>query len=221
MRRLLVAAVALGGLVFSSSAASAQDPFSVVAVPWVGTAPTIPHDAVAGDWFWLQAVAQGDCADTIQYRWDYDGNDTFDLDWADAASAYNLGVKHTYPDIGQTRQYVARVEARCGALGEAVSANFYVKVHDSPTQGQQINRAVSNGLWYGHTQLARDANTRTAAWGHRASTAVLAQAMMNRGHRSGVESSVDPYVEDVQWSVHSLLSEFRAFHGVFATGLAG
>ncbi|MFN3202408.1 MAG: thrombospondin type 3 repeat-containing protein [Bradymonadia bacterium] len=206
---LVIAALTLG-----TGAAHAQDAFRPVTVPWVGTQPSVPHPAVAGEWHYLQAVARGDCADTVQFRWDYDGDGVFDTNFANAPSVDNLGVKHTYPDIDRDRLYVARVEARCGAAGEAVSASFPVMVYDEPTQTQRIDRSISLGLWYGHLQLAHTAATDQRRWPtttddytHNASaTAALAQAMMNRGHRAGVDPSVDPYVDDVRGIIHYLVA---------------
>ncbi len=207
MRATTTRLLALAFVAASTGTALAQEAFRPVAVPWVGTAPTVPHDAVAGQWFWMQAVARGACADTIQYRWDFEGDGTFDMGWTNAPSRHDLAVKHTYPDGGQTRLYVARVEARCGAAGEPSSADFYVRAHSGPTRGQRVNRAISNGLWYGHKSLSRSADGRKAWWGHRAASAALAQAMMNRGHRAGVSPDVSPYVDDAQGILHYLLGE--------------
>ena len=38
-------------------------------------------------------------------------------------------------------------------------------------------------------------------------TGVFAQAMMNRGHKAGADPEVDPYVEDVLWMIHWLLTQ--------------
>ncbi len=203
-------------LLLACSPVFGQEAFRVVAVPWVGTAPFIPHDGVAGQWHWLQAVAQGTCAQTIQYRWDPQGDGTFDYDWRNASNRWDLGLQHTYPDSGQTRLYAARVEARCGADGEVVAATFSIRVHSGATFGQRVNRAISNGQWYGHRSLTRTEATRRAHWSTEASTAALAQGMMNRGHRAGVDPTVDPYVEDVQWMLHDVLTYLQRRAG---TGL--
>ena len=210
MRRLLIIVAVLGALLGSTSAL-AQDEFRAVAVPWVGTAPHVPHDGVAGEWHWLQAVAQGPCATTVQFRWDFQGDGEFDTAWTNAPSAWDLGIQHTYANDGQTRLYIAAVEARCGAAGEPVTAFFPVRMYAEPTQAQRVNRAISNGLWYGHRSLTRDVARTRANWSLEASTAALAQAMMNRGHRAGVDPTVDPYVEDVQWMLHYLLAHLTRF----------
>ena len=56
-----------------------------------------------------------------------------------------------------TEDFKERQEA-----GEPASADFYVKAHSAPTRGQRVNRAISNGLWYGHKSLTRSADGRKA-----------------------------------------------------------
>ena len=204
------------GLVALSGSAQAQEAFRPVTIPWVGTKPSVPHQAVAGQWHYLQAVARGDCADTVQFRWDYEGDGVFDTAFVNAPSVENLGVKYTYPSIGRDKLYAAQVEARCGAAGEPVKASFPVQVYESPTKSQRINRSIDLGLWFGHISLARDAATDTAWWPYRndyhydtAPSAAFAQALMNRGHTAGVDPAVDPYVDDVRKVMHYLVSHLQ------------
>ncbi len=208
--RLWMAACAL--LSLSTSAAFAQADFEVVSVPWVGTAPEVPHDGVAGEWHYLQATARN-CDGAIEYRWDFDGNGQYDLDWAAAPNRWNLGTQYTYQGLEETRLFIARVEGRCGgADGPTATADFPIRVHVDPPRGIRVNRSISNALWYGHITLVRDAVTRTArfgaAAGNWADTALLAQAMMNRGHKQGVDPAVDPYHEDVLWMLHYVLAHY-------------
>lgn len=192
--------------------ALAQEDFTVVAVPWVGTAPEVPHDGVAGQSHYLQAVARN-CDGAIEYRWDYDGNGTYDMNWTAAPNRWNLGTQHTYAGLEETRLFVARVEGRCGgAEGATASAEFPLRMHVDPTRGIRVNRSISNGLWYGHISLVRDVGTRTARFGGQggnwADTALLAQAMMNRGHKEGVDPAVDPYHESALWMLHYVLQHY-------------
>ena len=149
------------GIALAVGPAGAQDPpaFEVVAVPWVGTTPHIPHDAVDGQWHYFQAVARN-CDEAPEFRWDFDGDGEYDLDWAPAPDRWNLGTRYTYPAQPRTRLFDARVEGRCGeALAEA---QFRIRVHVDATRAQRVNRAISNGLWLGHIGLARDPERRTA-----------------------------------------------------------
>lgn len=207
-RRVLATLLALTGV----AAAQEADPnaFRVVTVPWVGTTPRVPHDGVDGQWHYFQAVARGTCDEAIQYRWDFDGDGTWDTAFVNAANRWNLGAKHTLPAQGQDRLFVARVQGKCGAA--LAEAEFPLRMRANPTRAQKVNRAVSNGLWYGHINLIRDPNLRQAHWGDRAGrhwipdTAMLAQAMMNRGHVAGVNGEIDPLIEDGQWMLHAVLS---------------
>ena len=202
---VLALTAALAALI--TPAHAQNEAFRVVTVPWVPTDPTIPHDGVAGQPHYLQAIAH-DCVDgAIEYRWDHDGDGTYDADFAPAPDRWNLGVQHTY-QTAETRLFNARIEARCGQA--TATAEFPLRIHVDPPLGIRVNRAISNGLWVGHAQLVRDPAARHARFGaeffNEADTAMLAQAMMNRGHRAGVDPAVDPYLEDVQWMLHYVVS---------------
>ena len=191
----------------AASAAHAQNAFRVVTVPWVSTAPQVPHDGVDGQSSYFQAVAQGECAVPITHRWDYDGDGTWDTEFLPAPDRWNLGSQYTFPAQAETRLYIARVE---GACGEArATAEFPIQIHVEPTLRVEVNRAISNGMWYGHLQLTRNPANRTAvmiAPGHAETAAsAMAQAMMNRGHNAPISPAVDPYVEDVTWIIHANL----------------
>ena len=195
---------ALAALALSPAYAQ-NEAFRVVTVPWVPTDPTIPHDGVAGELHSLQAVASA-CADgPIEYRWDVDGDGTYEGDFIRAADRRWLHALHTY-QTDQPRLFYARVEARCGQT--TASAEFRLRIHVDPPLGIRVNRAISNGLWYGHITLRHIHGFRRAYFtgeaNYLADTAALAQAMMNRGHRAGVDPAVSPYVEDVQWMLHEV-----------------
>ncbi len=201
-----IASLCVLGLFFGGSAL-AQDPpgesFRVITVPWVGTAPHVPHDAVNGEWHYFQAVARG-CPVGVEYRWDYDGDGTYDHDWVLAPNRWNLGRQFTLPDQEATRLFIARVQGRCGE--QLATDEFPIRVRVEPTREQWINRMVDVGMWFAHLSLNRDENTRTAWWTRDVDTSLVGQAMMNRGHRGGVDPEDDPYLEDVQWILHRIAS---------------
>lgn len=181
--------------------------FDVVTVPWVGTAPSVPHDGVVDQPHYLQAVARN-CEGAIEFRWDHDGDGMWDTEWAAAPNRWNLATTHTYAELDATRLFIARVEGRCDGEANDI-AEFPIRVHVDPTLTQRANRAVSNGLWYGHTALTRDPANMQAHWGEEVGTAMMAQAMINRGHKAGVDPAIDPYLEDVQWMLHYVASHLE------------
>ena len=50
----------------------------VIPVPWVGTAPLIPHDAYNGKEITFKAIARGGDG-TYLYEWDFNGDGTYDF----------------------------------------------------------------------------------------------------------------------------------------------
>ncbi|MCA9543208.1 MAG: hypothetical protein KC613_02430, partial [Myxococcales bacterium] len=182
--------------------------FEVVSVPWVGSDPGVPHDAVAGEFHYLQAVARN-CNGAVDFRWDVDGDGTWDTPWAQAPDRWNLGLQHTYPaNMGASALYVARVQGRCGLTTD--TAEFPVFVRVEPSKAQRVNRLISNGLWYGHTQLAHDVATQQARWRERVDTAAFGLALLRRGHRPTFDPRVDPYAEDLRWMAHYVISGLEA-----------
>jgi MYXO-CTERM domain-containing protein len=205
-------AVPLGLGVWAQAASAQEQPppaFQVITVPWVSTNVNVPRDAVNGQWHYFQAVARN-CATTVQFRWDFDGDGTYDTNWTNAPNLWNLGARYTYPNQEVDRLFIARVQGRCGNNDAAASASaeFPIRVRVDPTRTQKVNRAVDNGLWYIHVNLARDTTHHTANWNGLPDTPIFAQAMMNRGHRAGIDPNIDPYYEDVLWMLHYTLTGY-------------
>jgi hypothetical protein len=215
-KQSLLASLGLGaaGLVAMVAPAHAQQaPFSVVTVPWVPTRPDVPHEGVDQQWHYFQATARGGNCANVEYRWDFTGDGTWDTNggnFANAQSRWNLGPaggqKFAYPAQAADRLFVARVEGRCGA--ETDTAEFPIRIRVNPTRPQRLNRAISNGLWYGHLQLNRDAANARAFWTDTPDTAALAQAYLNRGHRATIDPETDPYREDALWMINFLLTRY-------------
>ena len=213
MRRMRTASVVATGLLAllgSGREAKAQaEPFRVISVPWVATRPEVPHDGVNGQSSYFQAVGRGGNCGTYEYRWDFNGDGLWDTNggnFTDAPSKWDLGVQYTYDNQAADRLFVARVEGRCGA--ETDTAEFPIRIRVNPTRAQRLNRAITNGLWYGHVAMSRDEANHLAWWGETPDMAVLAQAFMNRGHRHGVDPETDPYYEDANWIVNMLLTRY-------------
>ncbi|MEZ4436736.1 MAG: MYXO-CTERM sorting domain-containing protein [bacterium] len=215
-------AASIAGLALAPLAAIAGgDPFTAQTVPWVPTAPDIPHSAISGQPAILQAVARGACAGPITYQWDVDGDGVDDTAPVEAASRHDLSHVHTY-EVAEETVFVARVTARCGAVTS--SATFPVRVHVEPTLRHRVDRAISHGMWWGHVTLQRDEAAGTAllptlaqaglGFGvsdPQADTAALLQVYLNRGHRAGVDPADDPYRADVDGMMRYLLGLYREF----------
>ena len=205
MTRRKAAAGVMAASLLASLPAYAADPFTVVTVPWVATDPLVPHDGVDGSWHYLQAVGRGGDCVTIDYQWDFEGDGIYDAVALSSNDPRNLGYKHTYPSYGVDRYMVARIEATCGL--ETSTAEFPILLRVDPTLTQRVNRAISNGLWRVHTLFNRDEAQKRAWIRDEPSTAMNIQALMNRGHRAGVNPNLDPYYEDVLWSLHYLAAD--------------
>ena len=183
------------------------EPFAVLTVPWVAADARIPHDGVDGEWHYAQAVARGGSCPAVEYRWDFEGDGAWDTALAPAADRNDLGARHIWSRAPDDRVVVARVEARCG--DESASAEFPLRLRVAPTVRQRLSRAVSNGLWYAHTRLVRDALRDTAGWVDLATTAHLLRAMAARGHRDGAGLDRDPYADDVRMLAHTLFARLE------------
>jgi hypothetical protein len=108
--------------VFISTNANAQ--FTVIAVPYRGQNPSIPHYTYSGHATVLKAVARtSNPSATLYYRWDADGNGTWDNvgtgspvapgNWY-LGNCYSLDGKYYYPyldpAVTQKKLYLATIE---------------------------------------------------------------------------------------------------------------
>ena len=213
----------VGGLIAASvlglPGAQAQvAPFEVHTVPWVSHAPRVPHDAWAGQPSYLQAVAVGGNCGTYEFRWDYNGDGAFDSNggnFQNAPAAWNLGLQYSYPAGDVDRLYVARVEGRCGA--DVDQAEFHVIVRAAPSRAQKVNRAISNGMWYAHITSVRELDSDSIKFGGVVDTAMMAQAMLNRGHNATAPDT-DPLKHTVRRYLHYVLRNFGPHAGGAAEG---
>ena len=213
-------AVALVGL--ASGSAVAGEAIGVQTVPWVPTAPHIPHSAISGQPTILQAVGRStDCGLPITYRWDVDGDGVDDTEPVEVVSLHDLSHVHTY-EVAEETVFVARVTASCGP--QSASATFPVRVHVEPTLRNRVDRSISHGMWWGHVTLQRDEAAGTAllptlaqagiGFGisdPQADTAALLQVFLNRGHRAGIDPADDPYRADVELMMRYLLGLYAEF----------
>ena len=192
----------------ASPALAGVEPLAVSTVPWVPAAPQVPHEAWAGRFTWFQATARGGSCQAYEYRWDYDGNGSWDSNggnYALAPNRWNLGSRFVWPAADADRLVIARVDVRCGA--ESAQGEMPIVVRANPSRLQKVYRALSNGMWWGHINLSRDPGNLRAGFGPEPlDGAMLAQAFANRGHKAGADPAIDPYVENTRWLLHNSLN---------------
>ena len=199
--------------------ASAID--DVVSVPWVATAPGIPHDTYNGQTTVFKAVARG-LSSTARYEWDFgDGTSSSVLSANRVANNEfaDLHATHAYANQASSRLFIATVYVcDTGTDGGAcdpragLSAQYKVQVHAPTTRTVRVNKAIDDALW----RLHRVWNRRSGAVGARraytsggdqwASTSAECQAFEIQGHTLAVSEATDPYVTDVRQCLNELLA---------------
>ncbi|VGO19766.1 hypothetical protein [Pontiella sulfatireligans] len=140
----------------------------VVPVPWDWTDPSIPHPVYPGRKARIKAIAR-DCASTVYYRVDVDGDYVWDTDWL-TGNRYNIEHLHFYPSSpGQTgyTRYTAIIECKETPTSESFYGSYPVMMchdvstventHEATLHQLAVMRAlaVDEALWYLHKNLVR------------------------------------------------------------------
>jgi len=184
---------------------------TVIPVPWVATAPLIPHDTYNGKEITLKAMARGGDG-TYTYEWDFDGDGTYDF--SDTTNnQYDLSAKYTYPDQLFDKIFIARIRVASG--GEVVTAQYPVRAHATATQSVKVNVAIDEALWWMHRKMLRW-DSGSVAYGALTdqmlgSTGAAVQAWENQGHKPGGNYDTNPYVEDVRRGMNFILSKSHPY----------
>ena len=178
----------------------------VIPVPWVGTAPLIPHDAYNGKEITFKAIARGGDG-TYLYEWDFDGDGTYDF--SDTTNnSYDLSAKHTYPDQLFDRIFVARIRVTSGATSRHRRISCKGSFNSHPKR--KVNVAIDEALWWMHQKMLRwdSGNVQYGALTDQTlgATGAAVQAWENQGHKPGGDYATNPYVEDVRRGMNSILS---------------
>jgi hypothetical protein len=186
-------------------------PLSVIPVPWVASAPLIPHDTYNGKEITFKAIARGGDG-TYLYEWDFDGDGTYD--YSDTTNnRYDLSAKHTYPDQLFDRIFIARIRVSSG--GDVVTADYPVRAHATATQSVKINVAIDEALWWMHVHMMRwdSGFVQFGALTDQmlGSTGAAVQAWENQGHKPGGNFDTNPYVEDVRRGLNLILSKSHPY----------
>jgi hypothetical protein len=183
----------------------------VIPVPWVGTAPLIPHDAYNGKEITFKAIARGGDG-TYFLEWDFDGDGVYDYSGT-TTNRYDLSARYTYPDQSFDRIFSARIRVSSG--GEIVTANYPVRVHSTATRSVKVNVAIDEALWWIHQNLLRwesgDVQFGTLTDQMLGSTGAAVQAWENQGHKPSGDYDTNPYVEDVRRGMNFILSKSNPY----------
>ena len=138
-------------------AATVRAQMDVVTVPFVADDPTSPHLAYNGHPTRLKAMARGGGCDTVFFRWDVNGDGTWDqcTDRGSPAAGgwyqddrYTLDCLVSYPDAGQRTSWEAIIEAACTTDGSSPSAygTYPVLVMAEVPRGRSAN--PTRGTWW-------------------------------------------------------------------------
>jgi len=156
--------------VATENTASAQA-LEVVPVPWNALDTTIPHQAYNDKQITFKAIARGGTTGTWTYRWDFDGDGTFDFTTGSTTDRYNLAATYTFTGVTTTTTYNAVVEVTNDT--EVVTGVYPIRVFaDVPTDPTtatarqlQVMRgvAVDDALWYMHDRMAQAASPSETA----------------------------------------------------------
>jgi hypothetical protein len=180
---------------------------NVIPVPWVGTAPLIPHDTYNGREIAFKAIARGGDG-TYFYEWDFDGDGTYDFSNI-TNKLYDLSARYTYPDQFFDRLFIARI--RVTSNEQIITEEYPVMVHATATQSIKTNVAIDEALWWLHQNMVRWDSGAVPYGGLPdqvlGATGAAVQAWENQGHKPGGNYNVNPYVEDVQRGMNFILSK--------------
>lgn len=182
-------------------------PLAVIPVPWVATAPLVPHDTYNGKQITFKAIARGGNGSYF-YEWDFEGDGVYDFS-ATTDNRYDLSALHTYPDQLFDKIFVARIRVTSGS--DVVIAEYPVRVHATATRSIQVNVAIDEALWWMHQKMQRW-DSGPVQYGALmdqmlGATGAAVQAWENQGHKPGGNYDTNPYVEDVRREMNFILSK--------------
>lgn len=186
-------------------------PLTVITVPWVATAPLIPHDTYNGKEITLKAMARGGDG-TYFYEWDFDGDGVYDF--SDTTNdRYDLSAKYTYPDQFFDKIFIARIRVSSG--DDVITAEYPVRAHATATRSVKVNVAIDEALWWLHQKMLRwdSGSVQYGALTDQmlGATGAAVQAWENQGHKPGGNYDTNPYIEDVRRGMNFILSKSHPY----------
>ncbi len=176
----------------------------VICVPWRGSDPTIPHEAISGESVRLKGIVRD--AGNLEYRWNF-GDGSAWTTWAAITNKYAIQADHTYTGVVGT-PYTAILEVRDSA--GLVSQDFYYLEIKSNDYDTRTNIAIDDGLWYIHKQQIRPSGYWQFSSYYAASTSSSIQSFLINSHSQGGDHQEDPYVETVTTGFENLFTRIRS-----------
>ncbi|MCP3883225.1 MAG: PKD domain-containing protein, partial [Sulfitobacter sp.] len=185
----------------------------VICVPWRGSDPTIPHEAISGESVRLKGIVRD--AGALEYRWNY-GDGTGWTTWAAVSDPYEIEADNIYTGAVGT-PYTALLQVRDGD-GEVGQDSYYLVIGPD-NYDTRTNIAIDNGLWYVHKQQIRPSGYWQFDSYEMTSTSSSLQAFVINSHVQGGDHQEDPYVETVTTGYTYLFTRLRTRSiGVQAAG---
>ncbi len=175
----------------------------VICVPWRGSDPTIPHEAIQGENTRLKGIVRD--AGALEYRWNPGDGSGWGA-WTIVSTPYAIELNHTYTGVVGT-PYTATLEVRDSA--GLVGQDFYYLVIAPNNYDTRTNIAIDNGLWYIHKLQIRPAGYWQYSSYELASTASSLQAFVINTHIQDGDHQEDPYVETVTTGYTYLFNRLR------------
>lgn len=181
----------------------------VKTVPWVDSAPLIPHTTYPAKSIRLKGACDVQGAN-IQYTWDF--GDGTPVSTGTVTDKYAIEASHTYGGAVGT-VYTARLTVKNTTTGEQAFKFYYVTMQ-TRTLETEVNIAIDEGLWYLHKTIVRTtvAGPEGAVpagywnpnwWGL---TAANVNAFEVNGHKE-TGSADNPYTETVARGLALLFSK--------------
>jgi len=202
-KKFLIAIVFFSLVIGTGSQAFGE--LKVLTVPWVATAPSIPHVAYNGHATTFKAIARGGTGSYI-YEWDFNGDGVYDYSSNTTTNSYNLSAKYTYTNQTSDKTFIARIRVTSGE--ETATAEYPVQVMANATIQVRVDVAIDDGLWRLHTLMTRrTTNGGDGYWSnaggssysnyYASPTASAVQAYEVNGHLETGNYDSNPYVETV------------------------
>ena len=175
-----------------------DDAPAVATVPWVASAPRVPHDILSGQEAWLMGGEIPPRAGPLRattYRWQFgDGQATEFLPIQDGRA---IEARHTYN--GPPGSPFTAVLTICDAQNRCDSANFPMVIREDSLE-TRVNIAIDKGLWHLHQVARADGSFETqggeADRPSRVAAAVNAFAV--HGHTETIDRCSSPYTTTVR-----------------------